>query len=194
MADVGNYTGIVIRVSDGTFDASLPAFSIDVTGANSAPQISGTPATSVNVGQSYSFTPTATDADGDNLSFSVQNAPGWAQFDSATGTLSGTPGAGTAGTTPNIVITVSDGSLSASLPAFSITVNQVAMGSATLTWTAPTQNTDGSPLTDLAGYRIRYGTSPGNYSNTESINNPGVTSFVINNLATRDLVLRNELG
>lgn len=183
MTDVGNYTGIVIRASDGTFDSSLPAFSINVTTGNSAPQISGTPVTAVNVGQNYSFTPVATDADGDALSFTIQNGPGWAQFDSATGTLSGTPGAGIAGTYTNIVITVSDGSLSASLPAFSITVNQLAMGSATLTWTAPTQNTDGSPLVDLAGYRIRYGTSPGNYSSTESIDNPGITTYVINNLA-----------
>ena len=31
------------------------------------------------------------------------------------------------------------------------------LGSATLSWTAPQQNTDGSPLTDLAGFEIRYG-------------------------------------
>ena len=35
--------------------------------------------------------------------------------------------------------------------------------SATLTWDAPTTNADGTPLTDLAGYKIYYGTSPGNY-------------------------------
>ena len=53
----------------------------------------------------------------------------------------------------------------------------------TLTWTAPTANTDGSPLTDLNGYRIYYGTSSGVYPNQVQVDNPGVTSFVIENLA-----------
>ena len=70
----------------------------------------------------------------------------------------GSPGAGDGGITSGIVITVSDGSLSASLPAFALTVQAIALGSATLSWTAPTQNTDGSPPTNLAGYRIYWGT------------------------------------
>jgi hypothetical protein len=37
-------------------------------------------------------------------------------------------------------------------------------GSATLAWDAPTTNTDGSPLTDVAGYKVHYGTSSGNYT------------------------------
>src|SRR5262245_39192746 len=36
--------------------------------------------------------------------------------------------------------------------------------STTVTWTAPTLNTDGSALTDIAGYRVLYGTSPANLS------------------------------
>ena len=32
-------------------------------------------------------------------------------------------------------------------------------GSATLDWTPVTQNTDGTVLTDLAGYKVYYGTS-----------------------------------
>jgi hypothetical protein len=59
-------------------------------------------------------------------------------------------------------------------------------GAALLSWIPPTDNTDDSTLTDLAGYKIRYGTSPGNYSNTEIINNPGLTSFLIENLASAD--------
>ena len=55
-----------------------------------------------------------------------------------------------------------------------------------MSWTPPTENTDGSPLTDLAGYKIRYGTSPGNYNNTITINNPGLTSYLIDNLASAD--------
>jgi hypothetical protein len=33
-------------------------------------------------------------------------------------------------------------------------------GTFTLTWTSPTENEDGSPLTDLAGYHVYVGQSP----------------------------------
>lgn len=59
-------------------------------------------------------------------------------------------------------------------------------GTALLSWTPPTENTDGSSLTDLAGYKIRYGTSPGSYSDTITINNPGLTSYLVENLASAD--------
>ena len=96
---------------------------------NQAPTISGTPATSVTVGNSYGFTPAASDADGDALTFSVSNLPAWAGFNSATGALSGTPATGDAGVYGNIVVSVSDGTDSASLAPFSITVdNPVQLG------------------------------------------------------------------
>lgn len=149
---------------------------------NSPPTIFGNPAPAVLVGQNYSFTPTANDPDGDTLTFSIQNQPAWANFDPATGTLSGLAALGTEGTYPNIQITVSDGSRSASMSQFSINVTQVALGSATLSWNAPTQNTDGSALVDLAAYKIYYGTSPGSYTNEILISNPGTTSYVVENL------------
>ncbi len=46
----------------------------------------------------------------------------------------------------------------------------------------PTQNTDGSPLTDLTGYKIYYGTSPGYYPNQITIDNPGIAIYVVENL------------
>jgi len=146
----GVYGGIEISVSDGKVSTSLPTFAIEVLApSNTAPVISGTPPVSVTVGQSYSFKPTASDANGDTLTFSIQNKPAWATFSSASGQLSGTPQAADVGSYANIVISVSDGKDSAQLAAFSITVEQVAIGSATLSWTAPTQNVDGTPLTDL---------------------------------------------
>ena len=39
-------------------------------------------------------------------------------------------------------------------------------GNATLAWIPPLENTDGSPLQDLTGYRIHYGTQSGNYEFT----------------------------
>ena len=108
-ANSGSYAGIVIGVTDGTMSASLPTFSITVTAAPQPPKISGTPATSVNVGSPYNFTPTASDPAGKSLTFSVQNLPGWASFNTSDGALRGTPTAAAAGTYTNIVITVSDG-------------------------------------------------------------------------------------
>ncbi len=57
------------------------------------------------------------------------------------------------------------------------------LGSATLTWTPPTRNEDGSSLTDLAGYRFYWGTSSGNYPNSVTVNNSGISTYVIENLA-----------
>jgi hypothetical protein len=55
-------------------------------------------------------------------------------------------------------------------------------GAATLNWLPPTENMDGSALEDLAGYKIYYGTSPNSFPNVISISNPGLSSFVIENL------------
>ena len=186
-ADVATYANIVISVSDGRATARLPAFSITVAQqqpTNTAPTISGTPATSVTVGTAYSFVPSARDADGNALTFSITGRPGWASFDATTGTLSGTPSAADVATYSNIVIGVSDGQATARLPAFSVTVQAYSFGSITLSWTPPTQNTDGSALTDLAGYRIYWGPQATNYTNSVAVMSPGITSYVVENLAS----------
>ena len=122
-AQAGVYSGIVIQVTDGTSSAALPAFAITVTAATvDTPVISGTPATTVTAGQPYGFQPTASDPAGKALDFTVVQAPAWASFDAATGKLSGTPTAAQAGIYPNIVISAGNGTASASLVAFAITV------------------------------------------------------------------------
>ena len=181
--NAGSYAGIVISVSDGSVSAALPSFTLTVqAAANQPPVISGTPATSVTVGQAYSFTPTASDPDGQALTFSIVNMPSWASFNTATGRLSGTPAAGNAGSYAGIVISVSDGTATASLPSFTLTVQQVQLGSATIRWTPPTEDTTGAPLTDLRGYRILYGTSASNLNQVLELQNPGLTSGVVQDL------------
>ncbi|MDR6982156.1 hypothetical protein J2X32_000764 [Rheinheimera pacifica] len=123
--DVGTTTGIVISVSDGEFSASLSAFNIEVTAVNDAPEISGSPLTSINQDQAYSFVPTASDPDDDTLTFSITNKPTWASFDTATGALTGTPVKEYVGTTTGVLISVSDGEYSAALAAFNLTVVNV---------------------------------------------------------------------
>ena len=179
----GTYANVVISVSDGVASVTLPAFSITVSTANRPPSISGTPAASVTVGQSYSFQPTATDPDGQALTFSIVNRPAWAAFSTTTGRLSGTPAAADAGTYGNIVISVSDGQASTQLPAFAITASQVSTGTATISWQPPTLNADGTPLTNLAGFWIRYGTSSNTLGSAVQVANPGVTSAVIESLS-----------
>jgi hypothetical protein len=180
----GSWANIVIAVSDGFSTASLPAFSIAALAANSPPRISGTPASLVLANSAYRFDPTASDPDGDALSFTIQNAPSWLSFSSDTGALSGTPAAADVGTYSNIVISVSDGTQGASLPAFAITVSDVANGTATLNWTPPTTNTDGSELTDLSGYSIYYGTNANDLSTVIQLNDPGLSTYVIDGLAS----------
>lgn len=54
---------------------------------------------------------------------------------------------------------------------------------AKLSWTPPTLNSDGTPLADLAGYKVLYGTSPGNYTHETTISDPSATSFTVTGLA-----------
>jgi hypothetical protein len=152
------------------------------TATAALPTISGSPATVVVAGAAYSFTPAAVGASGTTLTFSVQNLPAWATFNAGTGQLSGTPAVANVGTYANILISVSDGTHSASLTAFAIHVQGTATGSATLSWTPPTQNTDGSALTDLAGYHVYYGTNPNALTQSVDIPASNATSYVVNNL------------
>lgn len=59
----------------------------------------------------------------------------------------------------------------------------VATGSLTVRWTPPTKNTDGSPLTDLAGYRIYYGNTPTDLSRTATVSSPLVAIYLLDGLA-----------
>ena len=55
-------------------------------------------------------------------------------------------------------------------------------GAVTINWTPPTENTNGTPLTDLAGYDIHYGTASGDYTQSVSVSNAGLATYVVDNL------------
>lgn len=55
-------------------------------------------------------------------------------------------------------------------------------GLATLSWNAPTTNTDDTALTDLAGYKIYYGNASDNLSESITINDPSAATWLIENL------------
>lgn len=54
----------------------------------------------------------------------------------------------------------------------------------TLTWNPPTENTDGSALTDLAGYTIYYGTASRSYTHSIQLTNPGLATYVVEGLTS----------
>jgi hypothetical protein len=85
----------------------------------------------------------------------------------------GTPAATITGETPSLDVNGSDPGDAMYQP-----------GSATVRWTPPTRNTDGSPLADLQGYRILYGTSASNLSLSVDIPHAGIASAVIEDLPT----------
>lgn len=191
--NVGTYSNILISASNGAARAYLAPFSITVLPLPSTPpRISGSPAAAVAAGQAYSFRPAASDPNGLRLVFAIANKPSWASFNAATGALTGTPTAANTGTYANISIAAYDGYQKAMLPAFSIVVQASgstgpsvpqAAGSATLSWQPPTVNTNGGPLSNLAGYRIYYGTAPNNLARAVNVANPGVTRYVMSGLS-----------
>ena len=194
-ANAGSYANIVISVSDGSQRASLAPFAVKVLPlANNPPKISGTPAASVTAPSAYAFQPTAKDPNGFRIGFGIWNKPAWLTFDSTTGRLSGTATTANVGVYSNIVITVYDGFFKASLPAFGITVRAAVASAppppvptptsstATLSWTPPSENMNGAPLTNLAGYHVYYGTTQSNLNQSVTLANPGLTRYVIENL------------
>jgi hypothetical protein len=179
---------VFISACGGGGSGGAPASSAEPansgSAANAAPSISGKPPAEVVYSTRYAFTPQASDPDGDDVFFEIENVPSWASFEPATGELWGEPSLGDVGVYDDIVISVSDGIVDKELPAFSITVLESATGTISVTWQPPTQNEDGSPLLDLAGYVIHYGTTSGVYDNEIILDNPGLTSHLIENLAT----------
>ena len=166
-------TGVLVACGHGGEEEEAP---------NKAPLISGTPMECVTENNLFDFRPQASDPDGDSLTFSISNQPLWTDFNASNGRINGTPGAGDIGTYDNIRISVSDGTTGNSLPSFTVTVTTIGSGAVTLSWTPPTTNGDGSVLTDLAAYKIYYGTENFFFDKELQIDNPGIANFVVENL------------
>ncbi|CAM4240076.1 Ig-like domain-containing protein [Pseudoalteromonas byunsanensis] len=112
-------------VSDGAL-TSLPAtVSISIAAIEDAPTIAGSPQTSVNQDQDYLFIPSSHDNDLDVLTFVIDNKPSWADFNTTTGALFGTPTNDDVGGYENIIIKVSDGTQQVQLAPFSIMVENI---------------------------------------------------------------------
>lgn len=120
-----NFTGsdtVTLRVRDNEGSTGTDHCEITVLNVNNPPDISGTAPSQVVAGNNYIFVPSATDPDGDILTFSISNKPSWANFDTNTGQLSGVPSHDMVGLYSNIVIMVDDGNGGTDALTFSINV------------------------------------------------------------------------
>ncbi len=115
---VAQDTKTVLSDSSGLFDVEVVS--------NNPPVITGEPVNttiSVLLNETFYFSPVAYDLDREqSLSFSVEALPSWASFDTETGILHGTPSQADVGVYPGITVSVTDGSSTVSLPAFSLNI------------------------------------------------------------------------
>ena len=81
--------------------------SVTVNSVNDAPVITSVPNTSATEAVAYSYAVTASDVEGDTLTWSLTEAPAGMEIDADTGVIRWTPG--NAATNPTVVIQVSDG-------------------------------------------------------------------------------------
>lgn len=174
-------TAIILFLAGCLTEIEQTGLSSATTG-NAAPSLTGTVPLEVTAGDDFHFVPTASDSDGDALTFSISGLPRWASFDAVTGRLSGRPESGDVGTYSNIYISVFDGTDTVRIGPFAIIVSDTTYGSVTLSWTAPMANEDGSPLTDLDGYRLYWRKTSGNHAGSITIDNESITTYVVENI------------
>jgi hypothetical protein len=134
---IGTYSNVQFSVTDNGSLTDSENITITVT-ANSPPVLAAIGNKTVNQGQSLTFTISATDPDGDPLTYSASNLPFGVSFNQETRTFSWTPAIGQAGTYTNIQLKVTDGQLT-DTEDITITVVQLDQGAAAkmplyLTW------------------------------------------------------------
>jgi hypothetical protein len=136
--------------------------------------ISVTPANpSIPMGVTEQFAASGTYSDGTTHDMTMQVT--WRSSNTSVATVNSS-GLATAVAAGTATITGTSGSISGST---TLTVNPA--GTISLAWDAPTSNADGRPLTDLAGYKIYYGTASGTYDH--SIDVGKVTTYTLTGLA-----------
>ena len=130
-----------------------------------------------------SDTATGSNATSASASGSVAStaSPGSASGASASGTAatSGSTGSSTSSGTSSSGTSTSGTTTVASSTK---TTTKPSSGAATLDWTPPTENSDGSVLTNLAGYTVYYGTSPSSLTQSVKVTNPGLATYTMQNL------------
>jgi hypothetical protein len=148
-------TGSGGSASDSTSVTVVPAPSVSLSSADS----------SVPSGGTTSLTWSSTDAD------TCQASGGWSGARSPAGSEAVGPIDGS--TTFTLSCTGIGGSAMQM-------VSVSAIGEIQISWVAPTENVDGTPLTDLASFRIYYGPDSRAYSNSVDVMDASATSYALN--------------
>jgi DNA-binding beta-propeller fold protein YncE len=125
-------TNITVTATDPSGATATDTFGLAVANTNDAPVVANEIADqTVDEDTAYSYTipaNTFTDVDGDNLTYTTSALPPGLTFDSASGTISGTP---TIPGTTNITVTATDTTGASATDTFALAVNDVAEGGAT---------------------------------------------------------------
>ena len=103
---------ITVKVSDGTdFDTQTYVLTVKIPchPVNHAPVITSVPISQINEGSSYNYHVTATDSDGDTLTYSLTTKPSWLSINSNTGVISGVAPLVSSNTNFDVTVKVSDG-------------------------------------------------------------------------------------
>ncbi|MGA8706145.1 MAG: fibronectin type III domain-containing protein [Steroidobacteraceae bacterium] len=171
-ADAGQYSNIIISADANGSSLPLPPLSIIVTPAATP---TADPVASTGPNPTGPSTPTSNQSSSSGGAGSSSSGNAVASGSSSSSSSSGT----SSGATASNGGSSSSGSSGSGSSSGSSTT---ASSSITLAWDAPTENTNGSALTNLAGFQILYGTSSTSLTQTISINSVGILSYVVENL------------
>lgn len=198
-ADGISTANVIVAVSDGSGSGSgsvTQSFTIAVTDVNDAPVITSVAPTSVVLGEEYTYTPSATDAENDPLTWSLTQKPAGMTINATTGAISWTPAeAGSSGT---VRLVANDGSSDSVAQTFVITVSEpdneapvIGQGETdTLTTDEDTQGSTTLTATDANGDSLSWSVSSpasngsaavvgGNVTYTPNANFNGNDSFTV---------------
>ncbi len=151
--------------------------------ANSAPTITGLAVTAAEVGRPYAFQPTASDADGDTLTFSIQQKPTWASFDTTSGTLSWNTGGGGRWHLFKRIDQRKRRHTQRHLAGLRHHGCALVIKERDPELDGPVHEHDGTALSDLAGYTVFYGMASRAYSASIKLSGAAASSVVIEGLA-----------
>jgi hypothetical protein len=191
-SQAATYTAVHFAVTDGSLTASED-ITITVTNTNRAPVLASIGNKTVAENSALSFTISATDADGDALTYSASSLPSGASFDTSTRTFSWTPTYSQAGSYTAVHFQVTDGSATASenititvtnvnrAPVLASIGDKIVTENSTLTFTVTASDPDGGALTLSASSLpsgATFNASTGVFSWTPGYNQAGTYSGV----------------